>query len=180
MNTTSESDLDAAWARFWEGRVGHVSRREEKALTAQLLASRTFDGCDPREVRALVHAAKEVVLPQGWGFMYQSTPADSAYVLLSGEALVYRDRSPVAEVAAGDLIGELGLLTDGLRSATVSTTGRVRALRVGYRDLDRVLRRAPGLEHRVLDLAGRRAGQRTRLRVGRGVTRPAVGRPPRG
>ncbi len=172
-------DVLSAPPSFWEGRVGHLSRRGEKTLAQRLLTTATFAGCDPRELRSLVHAGREIALPQGWAFLYENTPADSAYVLLDGAATVFHGRDAVACVTAGDLIGEIGLLTDGLRSATVSTTGRLRALRVGYADLNRVLTRAPGLERRVLDLAGRRTGQRSRVRPGRALTRPDLGRPPR-
>ena len=47
----------------------------------------------------------EVVIPPAWAFLHEATPAHAAYLLLDGDASVYRGRHQVATVTAGEVFG---------------------------------------------------------------------------
>ncbi len=98
------------------------TRLRETRLTGQL--QRLFPGSDGPLVADLVERVEFVVLSAGTVLFQEGDPADAAYVIVSGRVrvLVRRDdgwASPIAEVGAGELIGEMALLDDIDRTATV-------------------------------------------------------------
>jgi CRP-like cAMP-binding protein len=77
---------------------------------------------------------------------------DDFYVLLDGEVEVLRNGAPVAQMAAGDFFGEIALLGHSARTATVRTTGPVRALVIPGRGFRALLGRHPDVQLKVLDV----------------------------
>ncbi len=74
----------------------------------------------------------------------EGEPADSFYVIVSGRARVVKQHENGEEVhltnlAAGDSFGEIGLLSGGLRTATVRASEPVCVLRLEKEDFDRVV-----------------------------------------
>jgi CRP-like cAMP-binding protein len=67
-------------------------------------------------------------VPANWPLLNEQTPADACYVILDGDVEVRVDGRPVAQLAAGSVVGEVGLLTSKLRNATVVSTSRVSLL----------------------------------------------------
>jgi len=60
-----------------------------------------------------------VHLPQGWSLMAEQTPADKAYLILSGTVSVRRHGEEVAQLGPGDVMGEVAIVQHSLRTATV-------------------------------------------------------------
>src|ERR1700758_4146111 len=92
-------------------------------------------------VRAAHHTSTHAPLP----LIYEQTPSDSCYILLSGEAGVYVGQDRVAVVGPGEVIGESALRRGKLRNATVTTTGKAEVVHVARDDLDRLLNEIPAL-----------------------------------
>ena len=67
-----------------------------------------------------------------------------AFVIVSGTATVTRGGETVAEVGAGDVVGEAALLGDGRRNATVTAASEVIALVMSVREFNTMLT-LPGL-----------------------------------
>ncbi len=97
-------------------------------------------------LQALAAAGRVVHLPASWALVSEDTPADSCYVLLSGETEVRHGADIVATLGPGALIGEAALVEHRRRNATVITSTAVRALRLGYDDLTRLFLTHPSLE----------------------------------
>lgn len=98
------------------------ARLRATRLTGQLL--RLFPSGTDVPVVELADRVTFVSLAAGEVLFHEGESADAAYVLVSGRVriLVREDEgwvAPIAEVGAGELIGELALLDDGTRSATV-------------------------------------------------------------
>ena len=74
-----------------------------------------------------------------------------AFVILSGTAAVTRAGATVAEVGAGDVVGEAALLGDGRRNATVTATSEVSALVMSIREFNTMLT-LPGLDASIRGL----------------------------
>jgi signal-transduction protein with cAMP-binding, CBS, and nucleotidyltransferase domain len=106
-----------------------------------------------RIVRAAQHASTHAPLP----LIYEQTPSDSCYILLSGEAGVYVGQNRVALVGPGEVIGESALRRGKLRSATVTTTGPAEVLRIERDDFARLLQEVPALREIMDDTAARHA-----------------------
>ena len=100
----------------------------ENARIQQLAKLARFSAFSDEEIRLVVDAATYLTVPEGWAMMSENTPADKAYLILSGEVSVRRSGTEVARVGAGDLVGEMALVNHKLRSATVVTETPLEAL----------------------------------------------------
>lgn len=127
--------------------MAHGDRKEIVSLLSQSVA---FSGSERRDVEALVDAGKEVTYPDGWPFVQEGTPADACYILLSGTARVFHGRQEIAVLGIGDIIGEMALVEGGRRTATVSASSPVRALRIEYDDLRELLTERARLREKMI------------------------------
>jgi len=100
----------------------------ENARIQQRATLDRFKDVSDEESRMVVDAATYLTVPEGWAMMSENTPADKAYLILSGEVSVRRAGEEVARVSAGDLVGEMALVNHKLRSATVVTETPLEAL----------------------------------------------------
>ncbi len=78
-----------------------------------------FEAFTPPEVARISAAATRLRLPQGWSPIGQDTPADKAYIILSGEVSVRRGGEEIARLGAGDIMGETAIVNHTLRTATI-------------------------------------------------------------
>jgi len=118
---------------------------EKRELVNRLAGYPTFADCTKADVEALVDAGAPFSLPAGWPLVQEGIPADACYVLTEGSALVFHQREQIAELGAGDLIGEMALLGGGQRRATVTSSARVQGLRIDNDVLGPVLDARPAL-----------------------------------
>ena len=89
-----------------------------------------FDNFSDHELLRLVRAAHHDSVSAPWPLIYEQTPSDACYILLSGEVGVYVGRDHIATLGPGEVIGESALRRGKLRSATVTTTGPAEVLRI--------------------------------------------------
>ena len=101
---------------------------DDSARIEQLAKVARFRDLTDDEIRLVVEKATYLTVPEGWAMMAENTPADKAYLILSGEVSVRRHGEEVARVGAGDLVGEMALVNHKLRSATVVTETPLEAL----------------------------------------------------
>lgn len=120
--------------------------KEKREVLSVLRASQALQGCSDADLTALVAAGGITALPAGWPFVTQGEPADACYFLLSGTARVFIRREEIAQLGPGDVIGEMAFLGGGQRGATVTSSSRVRALRVENDDLHRLVDTHPRLK----------------------------------
>ena len=69
-----------------------------------------FDGFTDDEVDRIKNAGTFVTLPADWSPIWEKTPADKAYILLSGEVSVRRGGEEIARLGPGDIIGEAAIV----------------------------------------------------------------------
>jgi CRP-like cAMP-binding protein len=72
------------------------------------------------------------------------------FVLLEGEANVTKDGRTINQLSAGDFFGEIALVSDTPRTATVTATTPVRALVIVDRSFRRLLKDQPEIQSKVL------------------------------
>src|SRR6185437_5319838 len=93
-----------------------------------------FSGMSPAERKLLVFTGQVLCFGDGETLMRQGEPADCAYVILEGNAEVLAetagDSFVVAMLGPHSMPGEIGVLINEPRTATVRAKGKVRALRI--------------------------------------------------
>ncbi len=109
-----------------------------------------FQGCSKSELRALARSADELDLRQGTVITREGRPGREFFVLISGTASVTKNGEQVAELGAGDWFGEIALLTDTPRTATVTATSPVDVLVVTDRSFRTVVETMPSIALKIL------------------------------
>ncbi|HVS68225.1 MAG TPA: cyclic nucleotide-binding domain-containing protein [Mycobacteriales bacterium] len=105
-----------------------LSKSELKELVGKLGSLPRFADLSKADLELLVKSSAVSAVPAHWPLINEQTPADACYVILDGDVEVRVDGKPVAQLAAGSVVGEVGLLTSKLRNATVVSTSRVSVL----------------------------------------------------
>ena len=119
-----------------------------------------FRDIDPSRLKLLAFTSERIHFGRGQRFFSQGDAADAAYVILDGCADVVLD-SPsgavkVAELGRNDLVGEMGILSDSPRSATIVATEPSSALRIDKRVFLELLSQFPQMSIAVMrELASR-------------------------
>ena len=111
----------------------------------------------PQETKQeLAEHVNDVTVDSGKHLVDQGDQSYNLFVILRGNAEVYRDGQSVAELGPGDFFGEMGTVGETGRSATVVSQNQMRVLTLSTRDVQRLKESAP----EVLDELERTIAQR--------------------
>ena len=115
-----------------------------------------FSGCSKSELRALASSADELDLREGTILTREGRPGREFFVLISGTAQVTKDGKEIAELGAGQWLGEIALLTNAPRTATVTATSAVDVLVITDRSFRRTVETMPSIALKILSSVGDR------------------------
>lgn len=122
-----------------------------------------FRDIDPARLKLLAFTSERVQFADGQRFFSQGDVADAAYVILDGRAAVLLDTPngeiQVAELGANALVGEMGILSDTLRSATIMAAESTTALRIDKRVFLELLAQFPQMALAVMRELAKRLEQ---------------------
>jgi CRP/FNR family transcriptional regulator, cyclic AMP receptor protein len=102
------------------------------------------------QLTQLATIADEIALPEGKALTRQGERGREFFVLLDGEAEVRRNDRKVDTIRPGEFFGEMALVSDRPRNATVTATQPVRVLVIRDTDFRSVLMRNPQIAMKVL------------------------------
>lgn len=109
-----------------------------------------FAQCSRRELAQIALLSAELNLPAGRKLMTEGEPGKEFIVLVEGRAEVRRKGRRVRELSDGDFLGEIALVADVPRTATVTALTPVTVLLVTARDFRTLLREVPSLQPKVI------------------------------
>ena len=118
-----------------------------------------FADCSKTELRALAKTADELDLREGTIMTREGRPGREFFVLIDGNALVTKKGKKVADLKGGDWFGEIALLTDTPRTATVTATSAVDVLVITDRRFRTVVETMPSIALKVLSSVSERLTQ---------------------
>ena len=109
-----------------------------------------FAQCSRKELAEVASIADEIDLPAGKELIREGGRGREFFVLLDGTVDVQKDGRRIRELKGGDFFGEIALVSDAPRTATVTTSSPVRALVVTDRSFRSLLRHSPSIQLKVL------------------------------
>ena len=111
----------------------------------------------PRSRRAeLARLADRITVPAGKVLARQGALAHEFFVIVDGIVDVIRDGHVVAVLGPGDFFGEIALIGDPRRTATVVAASDVDLTVLGRREFRTMLSRFPDIASTILSTASRR------------------------
>ena len=125
-----------------------IVRRDQKVK----LISRVplFQGCSQAELARVAAITTQVEIPEGEVLMREGEPGETFVILVAGSAEVRKGKRHIGTLGAGDFAGEIALLTNVPRTATVRTTSHATALRATRKGFAALLDESPSIERKVL------------------------------
>ncbi len=115
-----------------------------------------FSRCSKGELARIAQLADEVDLPAGKSLTKEGAAGREFFVLLEGTAEVQRGGKWISTMRGGDFFGEIALVTNVPRTATVKTTSPVHALVITDRAFRELLRDSPVIQGKVLEAVAAR------------------------
>ncbi len=110
-----------------------------------------FAAMRPKDLAAVAQLADTVDIPAGKTLMRQGQHGNEMYVIASGSVRVERDGSEVKTLGPGEVVGEMALLSEGPRSATVTTVEPTTAFVIGHREFHTLLADSAELRTCIFD-----------------------------
>lgn len=124
-----------------------------------------FAGVEPAKLKLLAFTSDRVSYKDGQTLFKQGDEGDAAYVILSGTAdvIVHSDDGPikVAEVEPNSIVGEIAILCDVSRTATVQATGNLETLRIRKDHFLRLLKEFPEMTIEIVRVLADRLSSTT-------------------
>ena len=115
-----------------------------------------FEECSRRELREIAAVADEIVVPAGTALASEGQSGRELVIIVEGSADVTKRGRKINEVSGGDFVGEIAVVTDRPRTASVKTTRPTHALVLTRRDFRTLMKRVPTIQIKVLETLARR------------------------
>ena len=115
-----------------------------------------FANCSKSELQQIASLADELDLGDGATLIREGERGREFIVVAEGTVSVTRNGKHIRDLGSGDFIGEIALVADVPRTATVTATSPVRLLVVTDRGFRGLLEQMPSIATKVLQSLGER------------------------
>ncbi len=115
-----------------------------------------FAGCSKAELNEIASITDELDLPAGATLIREGERGREFLVVIDGTVEVTQKGRPVTELGPGSWVGEIALIADVPRTATVVATSSVRLLVITDRAFQQLIRQTPSIASKVLQSVGER------------------------
>lgn len=104
--------------------------------------ARCLHGFGPNDLKQILAISTKATWAKGVNVFMEGDKGRDMYIICSGQVFVWRGhgrtRVKLAELTAGDSLGEMGLVSDGRRMAGAQAVEDTVALRISYEGLQKV------------------------------------------
>lgn len=115
-----------------------------------------FSACTTKELTSIAGLVEEVAVPKGTKIVEQGGPGREAFAIIDGTADVKRDGMKLATLGPGTVFGEMSLLDQEPRSATVSANTDMRLYSIDARAFSKLLDQHPAVARKILRVMAQR------------------------
>ncbi len=124
-----------------------------------------FANIDPTKLKLMAFASERLTFQNGQSLFRQGDPGDAAYIIVEGTADVLVDTPSgpitVATLAKNDIVGEIAILCDVPRTATVTAMGELVTLKITKDLFFRMLTDFPEMGVEIMRVLAHRLEQTT-------------------
>jgi CRP/FNR family transcriptional regulator, cyclic AMP receptor protein len=120
-----------------------------------------FARCSKKELRMIANLADQIEWPEGKALIKEGRPGSEFFILIEGTASVSQGGSKLRDLLAGDWAGEIALISDVPRTATVVATSPIRALVMTRGGFSQLMTDSPSIASKVLAGLGERVAPET-------------------
>lgn len=110
-----------------------------------------FHGLGRRELEQIAQLVDEVDIPAGKVLMRQGETGAEMFVVATGSVRIERNGRHIRDAGPGTAIGEMALLSEGPRTATVTAVGPTRILLAGHREFHQLMEQHPTIQLAILN-----------------------------
>jgi len=115
-----------------------------------------FTGLPARELEFISRSVTERLYEPGSVIVRQGDPGIGFFMIVDGRVEVTHDGHTIREMGPGEFFGEMALLEERIRTATVSAKSRTRCLQLVRWDFRALLKENPELAVRMLEVVVQR------------------------
>jgi CRP/FNR family transcriptional regulator, cyclic AMP receptor protein len=133
-----------------------VRRLSQDSKIKALKSAPLFDGLSRKELVELARRTEDIEIPAGKVLCKEGDTGREFFVIVDGEATVTRKGKRITGRGPGDFFGEIALLEDTPRMATVTAKSPLRVLVLTGPDFRHLLDQTPNVERKVLRALARR------------------------
>jgi CRP-like cAMP-binding protein len=139
----------------------HHRQEETSEVLDEIAHVEMLHNLSPSEVQAIIPLLKPLTVEPGTTLCEEGTPGDAMFIILSGEADIYKGPQLMAQLGAGEMFGEMALLTGEERSASVIAQTPMKLYELDKSDFDGMLTRSPHLASGLSRILARRLRETT-------------------
>ena len=121
-----------------------------------------FDGLSKKELADLARVSEDLEVPAGEVLCREGDTGQEFFVIVDGEIDITSKGKPVAARGGGDFFGEIALLEDTKRTATVTAKTPLRVFVLTRQDFRRLVDANPAVERKVMHALARRVVELSR------------------
>jgi voltage-gated potassium channel len=136
------------------GFASEIRRRDFVVTWNAVARVPLFSGLDATRIAAIARLLKPQIVPQRQVVVRRGEPADAMFFIMEGEVEV--EIEPPVRLGKGQFFGEVGLLHDTVRNATVAALNECRLLVLDRADFLRLTHQHPDLKTRIEAIAAER------------------------
>jgi CRP/FNR family transcriptional regulator, cyclic AMP receptor protein len=115
-----------------------------------------FEGLSKKELTLLARVSEDMELAAGTVLCKEGDLGHEFFVIVDGETEVTRKGRKLASRSGGDFVGEIALLEEVPRTATVKAKTPLRVFVLTSRDFHHLLEESPQVERKVLRALAKR------------------------
>jgi CRP-like cAMP-binding protein len=110
-----------------------------------------FQGLSRKELAQIAQLVDDVDIPAGRVLMRQGENGAEMFIIATGSVRIERNGAFIRDAGPGTAIGEMALLSEGPRTATVTTNEPTRILLAGHREFHQLMEQHPTIQLAILN-----------------------------
>lgn len=143
----------------------HNRQEETSEILNEIAHVEMLHSLSPAEVQAIIPLLKPLSVESGTVLCREGDPGDAMFMIVDGDADIYIGQQPVAKLGAGEMFGEMALLTGEERSASVVARNDMHLYELDKIDFDGMLTRSPQLASGLSRILARRLRETTKSKA---------------